>query len=180
MENCSKGLKYALSGCMEIHPCVLQDISSLGPLPCSHSTSSANHSKQGIGYRWPCAILGWLVILMIDRPVLISVFAWIGKPTNERFCTMVGVFFAEKNHPYTLISATWGNLSIQVIAIFFIHHLMFRSIYKINFDAPTKSPCKSDLQHEIWLKLSSLNYCITFGSSWHSSLLVGRLVMFCF
>ena len=46
---------------MEIHPCVLQDIGPLGPLPCSHSTSSANHSKQGIGYRWPCAILGWLV-----------------------------------------------------------------------------------------------------------------------
>ena len=55
--------KYALSGRMEIHPCVLQDIGPLGPLPCSHSTSSANHSKQGIGYRWPCAILGWLVHL---------------------------------------------------------------------------------------------------------------------
>ena len=41
MENCSKGLKYALSGYMEIHPCVLQDIGPLGPLPCSHSTSSA-------------------------------------------------------------------------------------------------------------------------------------------
>ena len=51
MENCSKGLKYALSGRMEIHPCVLQDIGPLGPLPCSHSTSSAKHSKQGIGYR---------------------------------------------------------------------------------------------------------------------------------
>ena len=32
-------------------PCVLQDIGPLGPLPCSHSTSSADHSKQGIGYR---------------------------------------------------------------------------------------------------------------------------------
>ena len=47
---------------MEIHPCDLQDIGPLGPLPCSHSPSSANHSKQGIGYCWPCAILGWLVI----------------------------------------------------------------------------------------------------------------------
>ena len=46
---------------MEIHLCVLQDIGPLGPLPCSPSTSSADHSKQGIGYRWPCAILGWLV-----------------------------------------------------------------------------------------------------------------------
>ena len=41
MENCFKGLKYALSGHMEIYPYVLQDISPLGPLPCSHSTSSA-------------------------------------------------------------------------------------------------------------------------------------------
>ena len=63
MENGPKDFKYALSGRMEIHPCVLQDIGPLGPLPCSHSTSSANHSKQGIGYRWPCAILGWLVRL---------------------------------------------------------------------------------------------------------------------
>ena len=42
-------------------PCVLQDISLLGPLPCTHSTSAVNHSKQSIGYRWPCEILGWLV-----------------------------------------------------------------------------------------------------------------------
>ena len=36
------------------YPCVLQDIGPLGPLPCSHSTSSLDHSKQGIGYccRW--------------------------------------------------------------------------------------------------------------------------------
>ena len=43
-------------------PCVLQDIGPLGPLPCSHSTSLLDHSQQGIGYRWPCAILGWLVL----------------------------------------------------------------------------------------------------------------------
>ena len=49
------------SGRLEIYPCVPQDIGPLGPLPCSHSTSSADHSKQGIRYRWPCAILGWLV-----------------------------------------------------------------------------------------------------------------------
>ena len=24
----------------------------------------SNHSKQGIGYRWPCAILGWLVLFV--------------------------------------------------------------------------------------------------------------------
>ena len=58
---------------MEIHPCVLQDIGPLGPLPCSHSTSSADHFKQGIGYRWPCAILGWLVMphyLVANTPLL--------------------------------------------------------------------------------------------------------------
>ena len=38
-------------GCKEIHPRVLQDIGPLRPLPCSHSTSSVDHSKQGIGYR---------------------------------------------------------------------------------------------------------------------------------
>ena len=38
-------------GRLEIHPCVLQDIGPLGPLPCSHSTSSLDHSQQGIGYR---------------------------------------------------------------------------------------------------------------------------------
>ena len=36
---------------VEISPCALQDISPLGPLPCSHSTTSLDHSKQGIGYR---------------------------------------------------------------------------------------------------------------------------------
>ena len=51
MENCPKGLKYAFPGREEIHPCVLLDIGPLGPLPCSQSTSSADHSKQGIGYR---------------------------------------------------------------------------------------------------------------------------------
>ena len=37
---------------------VLQDICPFGPLPCSHSISPLDHSQQGIGYRWPCAILG--------------------------------------------------------------------------------------------------------------------------
>ena len=50
-ESSPKDLKCAFSGRLEIHPCVLQDIGPLGPLPCSHSTFAANHSKQGIGYR---------------------------------------------------------------------------------------------------------------------------------
>ena len=49
-ESSPKGLEHSFSGRLEIHPCVLQDIGPLGPLPCSHSTFAANHSKQGIGY----------------------------------------------------------------------------------------------------------------------------------
>ena len=45
------GLIFSPSGRLEIHPCVLQDIGPLGPLPCSHSTTSLDHYKQGIGYR---------------------------------------------------------------------------------------------------------------------------------
>ena len=45
------GLLYSPSGRLEIPPCVLQDIGPLGPLPCSHSTTSLDHPKQGIGYR---------------------------------------------------------------------------------------------------------------------------------
>ena len=45
------GLIYSPSGRLEITPCVLQDIGPLGPLPCSKSTTSLDHSKQGIGYR---------------------------------------------------------------------------------------------------------------------------------
>ena len=62
MESCCKGLKYALSEHTENHPFVLQDIGPLGPLPSSHSTSSAN--------RWPCAILGWLVIYIKQKSSL--------------------------------------------------------------------------------------------------------------
>ena len=40
-----------IDGRLEIHPCILQDIGPLGPLPCSQSTSLADLSKQGIGYR---------------------------------------------------------------------------------------------------------------------------------
>ena len=52
------GLIYSPSGCLEIHPCVLQDIGPLGPLPCSHSITSLDHSKQCIWYRRLCAVLG--------------------------------------------------------------------------------------------------------------------------
>ena len=43
-------LTYSLSGRLEIHPHVLQDISPFGPLPCSHYTSSFDHSEQGMRY----------------------------------------------------------------------------------------------------------------------------------
>ena len=42
---------HLFPGCMETHPCVLQDIGPLRSLPCSHLTSSPKHSKQGNGYR---------------------------------------------------------------------------------------------------------------------------------
>ena len=45
---------------------VLQHIGSLGPLPCSHSTSWLDHSQQGIRYRWPCEIHGWLVLICLQ------------------------------------------------------------------------------------------------------------------
>ena len=34
---------------MEIHPCVLQDIGPLGPLPCFHPISAVNLAEQGKG-----------------------------------------------------------------------------------------------------------------------------------
>ena len=48
MESSPKGLKCAFSGRLEIHPCVLQDIGPLGPLPCSHSTSASALSSRAI------------------------------------------------------------------------------------------------------------------------------------
>ena len=47
---------------MEIHPCVLQDIGPLGFAALLSPYFFSYLSKQGIGYRWPCAILGWLVL----------------------------------------------------------------------------------------------------------------------
>ena len=61
-ESCHPKFKSA-SGRLEIHPCVLQEIRPMGVLPCSHSTTLLDHSKLGIGYRWPCVIIRQLVIL---------------------------------------------------------------------------------------------------------------------
>ena len=46
-----KGFKCAFSGRLEIPSCILQDKGPLGLLPCSQSTSSLDHSQQGIGHR---------------------------------------------------------------------------------------------------------------------------------
>ena len=88
MESCYQGLKYALSGRLKIHPCVLQDIGPLGPLPCSHSNFLTNHSKQGIGYRWPSAILGWLVTnVCVWSGVWDVDGGWMPLPTRaQRYC----------------------------------------------------------------------------------------------
>ena len=71
MENCSKGLKYALSGHMEIHPC------PTGHQPLGAAALLSLHflsylSKQCMGYRWSCAILGWLVTFSAFLSVLSS------------------------------------------------------------------------------------------------------------
>ena len=60
MESCYQRLKYALSGCLEIHPCVLHDISPLGLPPksvkkltipplLSPSTTSVSNSSLEAG-----------------------------------------------------------------------------------------------------------------------------------
>ena len=77
-----------MDGHLKIPPCVLQDIGPLGPLPCSHSTSSLDHYQQGIGYRWPCAILGWLVVYesVLDG-ALGADGGWLPLPTRlQRYC----------------------------------------------------------------------------------------------
>ena len=38
-------------GRLEISPCVLQDIGPLGPLPCSHSTTSLDQITQSNPFR---------------------------------------------------------------------------------------------------------------------------------
>ena len=42
MENCYKGLRYALAGHKDIHPYVLQDIGPLGPMPKKCSPALAD------------------------------------------------------------------------------------------------------------------------------------------
>ena len=49
--------------CKEIYPHILHNFGPVGQLSCSQSTTLLDHYKQGIGYRWPCAILGLLVFL---------------------------------------------------------------------------------------------------------------------
>ena len=57
MENCPKGLKLAflgISGRKEIHPCVLQDIGPLGPLPKKENNAgyTATPDMGGQGRCW--------------------------------------------------------------------------------------------------------------------------------
>ena len=71
---------------------------------CSHSTSSANHSKHGIGYRWPCKILGWLVLhnwglfFRFGKRYLTQIGCWSG----DRKC----VIWTRKPSPTTSYSAS--------------------------------------------------------------------------
>ena len=65
-------------------PTLKKVIVTFGPLPCSQSTSSTDHSKQGIGYRCPCAILRWLVVYVYVCGM--GVGLWIGV---SRLCPPV-------------------------------------------------------------------------------------------
>ena len=70
-----------------------QDVRKFTPASCSHSNSSANHSKQGIGYSWPCAILGWLVsrmphsALSVHLSICLSVSLSVGPSITLYFCS---------------------------------------------------------------------------------------------
>ena len=52
MLNCFKGLKYALLGHIEIHPCVLQDIGPLGPLPKKGGGGGGKWKEEEGGGGW--------------------------------------------------------------------------------------------------------------------------------
>ena len=90
------GLIYSLLGHLEIHSCVLQDIGPLGPLPCSHSITLDDYLEQGIGYHWPCVILGRLISLLrrCVRGTLIKAemtsFLVADMQLYKRLCLSVG------------------------------------------------------------------------------------------
>ena len=92
------------SGRLEIHPCVLQVIGPSGLPPCSHSTTSLDHSKQGIGYCWPCVILGWLVYHCFCLPV------W---HLNNRVCGL-GDHTGYSNS----VRVSWGSDKKRIIQAF--------------------------------------------------------------
>ena len=71
-----------------------QDVWKFTPLSyrtlAPHFPSSADHYKQGIGYRWPCAILGWLVIINIsiivnDAVVILAIVNFV-LVINKFYC----------------------------------------------------------------------------------------------
>ena len=82
---------YLLSGCMEIHSCVLQDIGPLGPLPCSHSTSSVDILQAG--HRVP---------LTMCNPWITSFWAAALKGTKS--CKTQGTFVRSSVHSFVCSS----------------------------------------------------------------------------
>ena len=73
---CPPALKYTFSGLNQsskawnmppqdiwkFTPVFYRTSALWGRCPSLTPISSLDHSEQGIGYRWPCAILGWLVV----------------------------------------------------------------------------------------------------------------------
>ena len=74
MNNTENYPKYALPGRMEIHPCVLQDIGPLGPLPCSHTTSSAITPSRASGTADHVQSLDDLLILPLKTDFFLVFF----------------------------------------------------------------------------------------------------------
>ena len=106
MENCPKGLKYAFSGRKEIHPCVLQDIDPLGPLPCSHSTPSADHS----GHRVPLTMCDpWMTCHSYSLTLILHgvVFFFLLVSTRSLWAKMQYASFRSlQSHSYS----SWSHI----------------------------------------------------------------------
>ena len=116
MESCYQGLKCALSGRLEIHPCVLQDIGPFGLLPCSHSIFSAVPSKQGIGYCWTCAILGWLVWPVFDLFVekVLCINDLLDKNADYRHFSTFLACFCPVITPVTIIVKSFQSVQLTL------------------------------------------------------------------
>ena len=76
---------------MEIQPCVPQDIGPLGPLPCSHSTSSAITTSRASGTADQ--------VRSLDDLLSVSVLEWgLGVALGVDIVTALGVDIVTPRH----------------------------------------------------------------------------------